>query len=374
MKRLFSLILALALLACSAAFSEEWVTIDHKANRKIELADVGINTVPDGVSPVTGLPLLDYDVPEGYGGQAATGRYMPMLMQVDNAEGGLGKVAPWGLDCADIVYELPLYSNGPTRITFLFSDIMPPQAGPVRSARIGHAWLRQEWNGGFIHVGTQTMEGSDAGRELGRTGGFMGRTRFDGNASQDKPWMKFLKWDKTFGTNHNVNVNVGEICNLVPDDIIPVEHAYLFTDETPAGDAACEVAVNWNHDTFKSILRYNEEIGQYQRYLYNEKGGLEPYVDRLSGYHAGFDNVIIQFTDTRYNGGDGAAPITQLVGEGNADFFMGGVHLSGYWKRASGDSRTVYYNADGTEIEMLRGTKYIVCLPPKCSVQYRATY
>ena len=44
-----------------------------------------------------------------------------------------------------------LYRSGQTRITFLFNDSFaegqPLSAGPVRSARIGHVLLREEWQG-----------------------------------------------------------------------------------------------------------------------------------------------------------------------------------------------------------------------------------
>lgn len=371
MKKLLCLLLALALCCAGVACAEDWTTVNQKEKRGIKIKEAGVNTVEAGVSPITGLRFADYEIPDGWGGQAVTGRYMPMLVQIDNAEGGLDKVAPWGVNEADIVYELPLYANGPTRLTYLFSDVMPSEVGPVRSARVGHARLRQEWNGGMIHVGTQSMDGSNAGREFGNTGGYMGKTRFDGNASKDKPWMKFIIWDKTKSTSHNVNVNVGEICNLVPADTVPTEHTYRFTDETPAGVPATEVEVSWKNDTFDSYLRYDEASGKYLRFLGHADGDQQPYVDRETGVQAGFNNVIIQYTSTWYNQGDGAAPVTELVGEGNADFFQGGVYRAGYWKRANGSSRTVYYDADGNEIDMLRGNKFIVCLSTRGFVRYK---
>jgi len=41
---------------------------------------------------VTGLTLSEVaqNAGEGFAGQAVTGRYMPMLVQIDNTEGGIG--------------------------------------------------------------------------------------------------------------------------------------------------------------------------------------------------------------------------------------------------------------------------------------------
>lgn len=55
------------------------------------------------------------------------------------------------------MYEGILYRSGQTRITFLYNDSFaegqPLSAGPVRSARIGHVLLREEWQGGIVYAG-----------------------------------------------------------------------------------------------------------------------------------------------------------------------------------------------------------------------------
>ena len=63
---------------------------------------------------------------------------------------GIMARAPWGLSYADVVYEYPLYRKGDTRLTAVFSDLVPDAVGPIRSARIGNVWLREEWDGAFI--------------------------------------------------------------------------------------------------------------------------------------------------------------------------------------------------------------------------------
>lgn len=115
----------------------------------------GPQPILPGESPTTGLPW--------------TGVYLPMLVQISSPEGsakvngatvksaGIGNRAPWGGQYADVVYEGILYRTGETRISFLFSDSLeegnPTSVGPVRSARIGHVLLREEWQSGFIYAG-----------------------------------------------------------------------------------------------------------------------------------------------------------------------------------------------------------------------------
>ena len=100
----------------------EGTVLQNQADRNIKpLTPAERHPITSGVSPTTGLSW--------------TGVYLPMLVQISNAEGsvkvndknvkaaGIGQRAPWGGALADIVYEGILYRTGETRISFLYSDI-----------------------------------------------------------------------------------------------------------------------------------------------------------------------------------------------------------------------------------------------------------
>ena len=78
-------------------------------------------------------------------------------------------------------------------------------------------------------------------------------------------------------------------------------------------------------------------------------------------------NVIVQWTPTEFIRVD--IPVTCNVeamghpGEGNADIFMCGRHISGYWKREGMNTRTVFYDENGQEISLQRGKTMIIQLP-----------
>ena len=113
-RTLWLLLLVLVLAVASIASAEVLV---NEADRKIKPVDLqkdgnfALNPVIEGESPTTGLPW--------------EGRYQPILVQFDNAYGGVDKVRHWGIDAADVVYETPLASNGTTRISALFSSKLP---------------------------------------------------------------------------------------------------------------------------------------------------------------------------------------------------------------------------------------------------------
>ena len=167
MKKLISVLLVVALLLTSGLAlaaekksdpdkgakytmeTKDAVVLQNSEDRKIayDKSQLSDNPVIEGESPTTGMPLGE-------------GWYYPVLVQISNPEdtvkvdgkkvttAGVGVRAPWSGQYADIVYEGILYREGQTRITFMFSDSlydgMPTSAGPVRSARIGHALLREE--------------------------------------------------------------------------------------------------------------------------------------------------------------------------------------------------------------------------------------
>ncbi len=395
MKRLTCFVLALVMLLGCASFAladDKMTQVDGKETRKIKINETGLNEVEEGISPTTGLTLTDLDAPEGFAGLAVTGRYMPMLVQIDNTDGGVdnpdsANVTPWGASYADIVYETPLYSSGMTRITFLFSDLIPTSVGPVRSARMGHAWLREEWDAGFLYYGQQEYAKSNVRKELSKYGADDKGLLFSGTVGAGKPWKEFYTARPGSLRPHHVDANVAAMYELISTDFVPPNHAFRFTDELPAdGDTAEQVIVNWGSKDGKALQRYGSNLeydadnNVYYRYMRYPKDELIPYEDRDTQEQMGFANVIVQFTDVEFIRKD--APISYVVGKyyytgkgdksatGNAEYFMGGKHVKGVWKRNDIESRTVFYGPDGNEISLQRGKTLIIVCPTYTQISY----
>lgn len=368
MKKMISMLLAVALLLSVVPAAMAETVIDFKANRGIKLQKVGLNEAAEGISPTTGLALEGYDIPEGFAGLAATGRYLPMLVQIDNYDGGTDYMAPWGASYADILYETPLHKDGYTRISMLFSDLIPDSVGPVRSARVGHCWLREEWDAGFLFYGGQEAEGSNIRDVFRQTRASSKGVLFDGTAGETKPWMPYYSSRAGLASPHDKDGNVAAMSALVPADHAAPNHTFLFTDELPEGDVAEMINIVWGSDLYNSYFEYDADSNQYFRYM-DQKKTLVPYVDRDTQEQLAFANVIVQHTKVTYNG-SAAAPVTEHIGEGNADFFMGGVHIAGYWKRDDAASRTVFYGPDGNEIELQRGKTFVSIIPSATTVSY----
>ena len=371
MKKLLSLALALMLLAGTATAMANTV-VDPNEDRGIQLAQAGLNEVEEGISPTTGRTLAELDTPDGFAGLAVTGRYMPMLVQIDNTSGGVDRVAPWGASYADIMYETPLYKTGVTRMSYLFSDQIPDSVGPVRSARMGHAWLREEWDAGFLFYGQQEYTATDVKTELSRLGVNKKGLAFSGTVGENKPWKKFYsrRHGDGLAAPSNADANVAGMYSLIDEGFVPPNHVFRFTDEVPQGESVQEIRIKTGALDYGSNLIYDVDSNLYFRYMRHKNDVLVPYEDRDTGEQIAFSNVIIQFTEVLWPQGD--APVALQVGRyyydgkgdkvacGNADIFMGGVHIKGYWQREDMASRTVFYGEDGQEIELQRGKTLIV--------------
>lgn len=380
MKKFVSLLLVLVTLFSAAMATAETI-IQADEDRHIKLQAVTTNDMINGVSPITGRPLADVEQIEGFAGQAVTGRYMPMLVQIDNTDGGVNDRAPWGASYADIVYEMPLYSAGNTRLTFLFSDQIPDSVGPIRSARLSHVWLREEYDAGFLYYGQQEYEETNAKKAINELGVWQKGLAFSGLVSEGKPWKKYYTRRSNLPSPHDVDANVSAMYDLIDADFVPRNHTFLFTDEPAQGEEAQEVRINTGHKSYSSALKYDAASNLYYRYM-GVGDDLTPYIDKDNIEHIGFTNVIIQFTKVDWYASD--APVAYVVGQkyfngkgdyevsGNADFFMNGVHMKGAWQRDSMESRTVYYTEDGQELELQRGKTLIVVVDSaKWTVSYQ---
>lgn len=365
MRRVLTWLLAM-LLMLNAAAAE--TVLEPLEDRGIIPVETGLNEMPAGVSPTTGRTLKLLVAPLGFAGLAATGRYLPMLVQIGNDGGGVGERSPWGVSYADILYEMPLTRNESTRITAVFSDLIPDSVGYVRSARVGHVWLREEWDGGFLYYGQQEVTGSDVKAEFRKTNATEKGVLFPGTTG-GTAWKHLYTARKRLRSPYNMDANVAAMSELVPAEHAAPNHAFRFTDEIPDGDSAKYVYVDWGSSAsaYNSRMVYRPDWQGYIRNVGKDKTAW--YTDRDTGEALAFANVIVQFARVDYNHNNKTEPVVRVVGEdgtqasGNADFFMGGVHVSGMWKRDNMYSRTVYYGPDGEEIELLRGRTLIIIFP-----------
>ena len=254
MKKTLCLILALAMLLSISSALADPKKIDGISDRGIVINTAGLNAEPDemiaqGISPTTGRNLEDItDVPDGFMGVAVSGIYQPMMVQISNSMNGIGvnnkgipyQYAPVNASYADVVYESVQKQEGTeSRMTMLFSDLIPDYVGFVRSTRLSHVFLRQEWNCAFCTSGYSDADVPEGWRETG--------VKSPQTATPDDPGLVYVgDYPKVWkdyvwrlyplaGPNNEVFMLADIVNNIVPKDHKAANHTWLFTDEVPEG-------------------------------------------------------------------------------------------------------------------------------------------
>ena len=424
MKKLTALVLALMLvLSCVSALADyagatSLTSGYFTENRNITIKPAGENTVADGISPVTGLPLAQQAAraQDGFLGMAITNEYSPVMVQHCGYAGAVGPGAPFYGSYADVYYELAKSLTGHTRLCMIFNDIHPTYVGASRSTRVGYIWIRQEWGCPYLYAGKQDQSWpgkwntkvSDAITALKIPSSYSAdtpaeqRVLFDGTDGGSKPWLSAkrrvegkgmvnadnLVWDlpyldqNVFGEGRTYNNHTWKFADALPENGDNANLVYVMFKN----NAAEQKNTNAPSYYYNSFFEYEPEENVYYRYVITDldkplenpipfteqvfsnvvtKGNVASGEgtlsgDRVEGDPITFANVIIQFTENKWPAGECPYPI--LTGEGNADYFMGGKHLKGVWKRDTYEDRTVFYGEDGEEIALQPGRTYIVVM------------
>lgn len=356
-------------------------------------------------------------------GMAVNGQYFPILSTHTGVNGGTGFGAPFYGKAVDIYYEQPKYQPGVSRFVLVYNDVLPSFGGASRSLRAGHLFIRQEWNAPMFYMGGTEKDLSntyhtDINYWISQFGlnpswnndntDANNRVLLDGT-NGGKGFLAYKYRFQKYADSYNVLWDFASLRRDYLNGTREATHALKFGERALEGDTAETVYVYFNtgkvyeaHESsegttyINSFYSWDEEQGQYYRYMVTDLANPEnnpiPFTEQRilnaavgaplsngTATSAGlalkgepvvmdeedgaitFSNVIVQHIGMRWMGSD--APYPELIGSGNADFFIGGKHYAGVWNRDSYDERTVFYGADGQEIALNPGRTIIVQLP-----------
>lgn len=318
------------------------------------------NPAEPGINPLTG--------------EQWAGLYHPIMVQIDDDNAALPH---WGVSSADIMYEMPLHQAGNTRAVALFMGTIPSYAGPVRSARVPMASLREMWGGAWVFYGIQEYFLN----EEPAVDVFDFVSSFHPDAKQGGRWifpfmdgtdMQYFdlygrQTDSEHIAPHNATINTRGVEELFTAE--PIMHPFKFTDTgLDHGTSVTGITVTYKakNPVFKASYTYDDRTGLYTRYREDEE-----YYDGINGRVCEFANVIVVHSQVTWFNGNASRPVIRLVGEGTADIFQNGKWVRGKWVRgrAMGDanekdaatqaSRMVFFDDKGNELALKRGKTFI---------------
>ncbi len=147
--------------------------------------------------------------------------------------------------------------------------------------------------------------------------------------------------------------------------------SWAFKDEAESGQRGSVDEVSFNfwegYSAYQVMWEYNQEENVYLRY-----NGGEPHNDFLTGDQIKSKVVIIQFTREIGPVDKHKHLLYENIGSGQALIFQDGEVVDANWEKDSRQSRTIYTDQNGEEIEFTRGRMWIEILPLGNEVDYES--
>ncbi len=351
--------MTLSVLLFSPALAENRnaITLLEQQDRKIECKQ------DQNEKAIRGLSLLT--------GEKSSEAFQPVLVELNNENGGVYATAPYGISKASVIYEYQMNTSGVMGMCALFQDELPENAGPVGNASAGGLLIQSDWNCGYVY--------SDIPRKSDRTEGELGYSVrkwmevrelerrhlvFPAAVSAVKEWAGCFTRDQSMMTEENRRVNVSgirEILNKYGNEPKAVPFRFMGKKEPEADIPVSEVDIRTSSRTFSSGFVYDAELRKYARWI----GENNQYGDVGTDEQLMVSNLIIQRVPYAVSGGN-MAP--EAIGKGNADIFIRGAYIEGYWIRESEEDHTRFYDADGNPLELMPGITYIALISNSTAV------
>ncbi len=289
------------------------------------------------VSPLTGLP--------------GVGDYRPVQVQIDNEATGRPQ---YGIQDADIVYEA-MIEGADTRLSALYNDTLPEKVGPVRSARVYFQYIQNEWDSIFVHDGGPFVEAwPDSYIYSEKNGGNM-KVRIDGTRQTDNKML----WHQSLSIAY---ANVKEVIaekNYQRTKRNPMFKFDSNPDYSKYPDFTKVDIPFISEDITHVEYRYDKSSDKLVRYFYGQ-----PFEDATTKKAVEVQNVIVQYVTLKpLAAGEGGRILLDMVGNGKAEFFIGGKHMTGTWQKDSHTAGTVYKLSDGSEVVLKPGNTWIELQP-----------
>jgi hypothetical protein len=103
---------------------------------------------------------------------------------------------------------------------------------------------------------------------------------------------------------------------------------------------------------------------------YKRSNGGQAHTDMESKQQLDAKNVVVMFVEEESSVDREHHVYYEVMGTGKALVFQNGTVIEGTWKKATREARTIFYDASGDEVELVRGKVWISALPEDNKVDY----
>ncbi|MFA6908481.1 MAG: DUF3048 domain-containing protein [Patescibacteria group bacterium] len=289
----------------------------------------------------------------------AKAAHWPVAIMIEN----LPTVRPQaGLTDASVVYEA-LAEGGSTRFMALYDpqEMKTAKIGPVRSSRAYYLEWLGEYDALYGHAG-----GSPEALTVIREVGVKNLEALSGDG-------KYFWRDTSQFAPHNLYTSGEKLLFALRDkSLLDKQAAYAtwnFTDDTALdsrGNDGTKLTFNFSTGlSYKVTWQYRRQTNDYIRFNADRE-----HTDANTGAQLVGKNVIVQLVpEPTIEGGKGRLEMF-VGGTGQAWIAQNGTLTNGTWKKDSRTDRTRFYDANGNEMSMVRGSTWIHVVPKDRPVTY----
>lgn len=304
----------------------------------------GIFTFPDGVNPLTGLPVSD----------PVKLNRRPVLIKVSNFPPSGRPHA--GLSFADIVFEYYIgeYTN---RFLALYYGQDTPKAWPLRSGRYVDPQLTTMYQGVLVYGNADPRVDEVIVRVLGDRALSFNTTPCPPVCGTATHSATGVYVDSAATSDFAERIGI--------DNSRPNLNGMVFSDIAPPSDRyGVDISVQyirWNRGEW----HYEPETHQYLRWIESWDSGTEypmiPLVDQVTGNQLSFSNLIIIFaTYTEFNPTLHNIAIWDNTAGQRAVYFRDGLMYEGIWKTISPEQPIRFLDQWGLPMALKPGNSWIV--------------
>lgn len=252
-----------------------------------------------------------------------------------------------GLDKADLVY-IEEVEGGLTRLAAVFSSDIPPQIGPVRSARISDIDLLSQYGHvAFAYSGAQTkmlpviaaanVENLGAQRES--------ETLYTRDETRFAPVNLILQANLLMSKLTDQNASIATSKNM----------GWSFGPAPAGGQPILSVNLKWPANTYGALWSPAES-----RWLLIHSHTPDLAADGSQLGPTTFVIQMVSITPSKYHDKfGGVTPFSATIGSGTGYILRNGLSYAANWSRPDANSGTTWTLADGTPIAFAGGQIWV---------------
>jgi len=272
----------------------------------------------------------------------------------------------YGLSQADVVYEIIKEEYLETRFMAIFEGEFPEKVGPLRSLRVPFVRIFNEWRTALVHyggAGSVAQDGTknpDSVNALDLLKKKYVPYRFDAVAGINDEYF-FRTTDKP--APHNAFIALKDASEDFPDVWVNDHFAFDEEDFSTSDDSAIMVEIDYPTETANKVTyEFDQTKGYYNRFINDEE-----HVDALNDTQIVATNIIVQYAEhTKV----GVYVLVEFLYRGEADYFINGKHVSGYWIKDWEDDTTHWFTDNDEELVILPGKTFIQIVPTDFEISW----